>query len=193
MVTHDDAPPSPERDHASQPLDTETVEALFRCHADTLRWFIRGIVRDPETAEDVLQTTFARLIERGGPAQTDPASRKSWLFQVAYHEALTQKRKGRLRDRANRDGRVVRAVDSGSRETAEDHSQRAETIARVRQAVDALPPAQRDVVLRRLTGQETFAAIAQADGLPLGTVLTRMRLALGRLRSVLDSHRDPSP
>jgi len=193
LVVHDDVPPLPERDSASSPLDAETVEALFRNHAQALRWFIRGIVRDPETAEDVLQTTFTRLIEHGGPDQTDPASRKSWLFQVAHHEAIAQKRKGRLRERANRDARLVRAADSGNQDTAEDHLQRAETIARVRQAVEALPPAQRDVVLRRLAGRETFAAIAQADGLPLGTVLTRMRLALGRLRSLLDSHRDPSP
>ena len=59
-------------------------------------------------------------------------------------------------------------------------------VAAVRRALDALPEAQREVVQRRVYGNQTFAAIATELGCPLGTVLTRMRLALKALSHLLE-------
>ena len=62
---------------------------------------------------------------------------------------------------------------------------RGETVDAVRRALGALPDAQRQVVLARVYDDKTFAQIARESGLPLGTVLTRMRLALDKLRDAL--------
>jgi RNA polymerase sigma-70 factor (ECF subfamily) len=62
-----------------------------------------------------------------------------------------------------------------------------ENVARVKAALDCLPPEQREVVHKRIYEQQTFAAIAEETGAPLGTVLTRMRLALKRLADHLAS------
>ena len=55
----------------------------------------------------------------------------------------------------------------------------------VRKALGELPPEQSKVVWARMYEDKTFAQIAEESGLPLGTVLTRMRLALGKLRRTL--------
>jgi RNA polymerase sigma-70 factor (ECF subfamily) len=60
-----------------------------------------------------------------------------------------------------------------------------EDVARVRVAIDRLPPEQRRVVEQRIDEGRTFAEIAAESGLPLGTVLTRMRLAHEALRKAL--------
>ena len=62
---------------------------------------------------------------------------------------------------------------------------RDEEAAAVRRALATLPFEQRQVVEARIQRGQTFAAIAAELGLPLGTVLTRMRLALAKLRHSL--------
>jgi RNA polymerase sigma-70 factor (ECF subfamily) len=61
----------------------------------------------------------------------------------------------------------------------------AEDVARVRAAIERLSPEQRAVVEQRVDAGRTFAEIAAESGLPLGTVLTRMRQAHEALRKAL--------
>ena len=59
----------------------------------------------------------------------------------------------------------------------------------VRHAIDELPPEQREIVRLRMVEQKKFAEIAQELKLPLGTVLSRMQLALKKLRRSLGDER----
>src|SRR5581483_9740755 len=107
---------------------------------------------------------------------------KGWLFRVAFHEALAVKRRNGVGNRA------LRTIASIPRESGERPDQtliRAETVVSVRHALNALPEEQRRVVCARVYENKTFARIADEFGLPLGTVLTRMRLALDKLRHAL--------
>ena len=54
-----------------QQLDSETIQALYCEHSGALRRFLVGLLRDGSAAEDVLQTTFAKWVERGyrGPGE----------------------------------------------------------------------------------------------------------------------------
>jgi RNA polymerase sigma-70 factor (ECF subfamily) len=61
--------------------------------------------------------------------------------------------------------------------------------ARLRASVGTLPPEQQEVVRRRIHDGQTFAEIASDLNLPIGTVLTRMRLALEKLRKQLAEER----
>jgi RNA polymerase sigma-70 factor (ECF subfamily) len=160
--------------------DESRVAALFKEHGPELRRFILGVVRDPDLAEDVVQTAFTRAVEQGHTARD--ASLKSWLFQVAYHEAITVRRRQAVRDQA---GCRLAALGSPSGEQPDESLIRVEQIEAVRRALASLPPEQRRVVQARIYEDKTFAQIAGDDGLPLGTVLTRMRLALERMRRAL--------
>jgi RNA polymerase sigma factor (sigma-70 family) len=110
---------------------------------------------------------------------------KSWLFTVAYHEAMLVRR----REGAARRAIVQKAFWQQSRESecpAPDRNLvRSEMVERVRRALAGLSAEQADVVRRRMFKDQKFADIAAELRVPLGTVLTRMRSALAKLRSDL--------
>jgi RNA polymerase sigma-70 factor (ECF subfamily) len=157
------------------------VAELYAKHETELRSFLIGVLRDVHLANDALQTTFTRAIEVGHRAMKE--SLKGWLFRVALNEALAIRRRQQTTDRV-----LARVGWSkpGSAETPMDQLARSETVNVVRAALEDLPSEQRRVVCMRIYEGKTFAAIAQELNLPLGTVLTRMQLAIHKLRRRLE-------
>ncbi|MBI1310917.1 sigma-70 family RNA polymerase sigma factor [bacterium] len=163
-------------------IDSGEIAELYRDYAENLRRLVIGILRDQGLADEVLQTVFGRLIERSDSIRDDV---RGWLFRVASNEAIQVKR---------RQAREQRAVDQAAWQTASRQSGegptdgsaiRNETVADVRRAIDSLPDAQQQIVRMRIYENKTFAVIANELGVPLGTVLTRMRLATERLQQAL--------
>lgn len=161
-------------------IDPAVVADLYAAHADELRAFLIGVLRDRDLAGEALQSTFRRALEAGHSAQ--PETFTGWLFRVALNEALQLKRRRQQHDRSLRKLAWSSISACGS---PGDDLVRQEDVARLREALTRLPPEQRDVVEKRIYEEKTFAAIAEECGLPLGTVLTRMRLALRRLQQTL--------
>jgi RNA polymerase sigma factor (sigma-70 family) len=159
----------------------ELLAELFREHADRLRGMLCGLLRDRNAVEDVLQTTFTKALASAGDIRSQ--NWKSWLFQVAYNEAMLLKRKAGVQQR------VFQKVAERASPVAEtwpgDGLAREEIVERVSELLVQLPPEQQEVVRRRMHDDQTFAEIAAELGLPLGTVLTRMRLATEKLRKAL--------
>jgi len=168
------------------PLDAALVAALYVEHAEELRRFLLGVLRDPQRAADALQTTFVKLVEKGG--RTREESRKAWLFRVAFHEALAIGRRDQVGEK------VVRQVAWNRPATghaADDPLIRLEAVEAVRQALGELSPEQLAVVRRRIYEEQTFAEIARELNIPLGTALARMHAALARLRQRLGERELP--
>ena len=161
-------------------IDASRIAALYKDHGPELRRFVLGVVRDPDLAGDVMQATFAKAVERGHTARA--GSLKGWLFRVAFHEALTLRRRQAARDQALH---RLAPLRQRTGERPEDRLIRGETVEAVRRSLAALPADQRRVVWARMYEDKTFAEIAAEAGVPLGTVLTRMRLALEKLRRCL--------
>ena len=159
------------------------VLAAFLEHGVELRRFVAGVVRDPDVAGDVMQSTLSKALELGHTAR--PETFKGWLFRVAFHEALAVRRRRRADGAARRRLADLAGTTHHAHGRPEDGVIRGETIESVRGAIRSLPDDQRRVVLARVYGDKTFAQIARDTGLPLGTVLTRMRLALDKLRHAL--------
>lgn len=169
-------------------LDPATVAELYDCHAESLRAFLIGLLRNREVADDVLQTVFAQTLAAGHTARDE--TRRGWLFRVAYHEAMLRKRRQAVEARSLQQLALQSPSrnDPAGREAeyvAEEAAIRRESAAQVRAALDQLPAVQRDVVWRRIYHGQTFKAIADELQIPVGTVLTRMRLGLGRLARLL--------
>lgn len=163
-------------------IDPATVAALYAEHADELQRFLLGVLRNPDIVAEVLQNSFAKALEAGHTSQEQ--TRKGWLFRVAFHEALAFRRRENTRHKA-----LHRVSESGTSvpPTALDELLKGERLAAVRRALDGLPPEQRQVVHLRIYEEQTFACIAADLGLPLGTVLSRMQLALQKLRKALET------
>lgn len=165
---------SPER------LSAESVRALYEVHGRDLLTFLIGVLRDQEAAWDVSQITFQRLLEVGHLARSETV--RGWLFKVAFHEAMAFRRKQSRGERIQRELAVGKDEGQGDFQSAMQSLVRDEEIARLRSLLQQLPEDQRFVVRQRIQEEKTFAVIADELQVPLGTVLTRMRLAIQKLQ-----------
>ena len=168
---------------ASVRIDPAAVAALYAAHGEELRAFLIGVLRDADLAQEALQGTFSKVVEQGHTAREE--SRKGWVFRVAYHEALI------LRCRRSVDQRSLMKLAVMLKRESESPEQalmQRDNVQHVRDALKRLTPEQRTIVQKKIYEEKTFAEIAAELGIPLGTVLTRMRKALQILRRELEPH-----
>ena len=175
------------------PMDHEKVKMVYEEHRLALRRFLIGVLRDEAAAADALQTTFTRLLEKGHMVQ-QLDSLKSWLFRVAFNEAMLIRRKESTRRKhAENVAWKVRVQTGADKGTDQRLSQsvhyaiQQEEIQRVREALTRLPESQREVVSKRIYEGLKFREIAAELDVPLGTVLARMQAGLKKLKSILKS------
>ena len=161
-------------------IDPGVVATLYVEHSDQLRRFLVGVLRDQQLASDVLQITFTKLVERGH--ETREGSRKSWLFRVAYNEAMAIRRRQAVGNKVFQ--RVAWTIDA-THTAADVPLIRLEAVESVREAIAELPEIQQQVLQMRIYEEKTFAVIAEELGIPLGTALARMHSALAKLRKRL--------
>jgi RNA polymerase sigma-70 factor (ECF subfamily) len=165
-------------------LTPEQASTLYLEYGERLVAFARGLLGDADLAREVVQVTFGRAIEAAGGVR--PESLKAWLYRVAYNEAMAVGRRRGIEGRALERLSGGRLSDRrGGAGPPEEDLIRWEQVRRVREVLDQLPSEQRTVVQLRIYEERTFADIAQRLSLPLGTVLTRMRLALAKLHKAL--------
>ncbi len=161
-------------------LDPAVVAALYIEHETELKRFLWGVLRDSALVQDVLQAAFVKMIECGHTAAEE--ARKAWLFRVAYHEALALRRRQLVGEKATR---MFADCHNPTHATVDEPLIQLESIRIVREALDELPEEQRRVVVMRIYEEKTFGEIAKETGVPLGTALGRMRLAMGKLRQAM--------
>lgn len=169
-------------------IEPESVAELYRQHANEMRAFLAGVLRDRELADEVLQTVFRKTLEKG---HTATENIRSWMFKVAWNEAMLIRRvqtrqAGGLKKAARHRGTTTEIPEQSEREAV-----RLETVEQVQRAIDQLTPEQRLVVRMRVYDEKKFAVIADELGIPLGTVLTRMRSAMQKLERSLGRYFDP--
>ncbi len=155
-------------------------ESLLR-HRDFLEALARGLLDDDAEAEDVVQETYVAALER--PPE-GARSLRAWLARVARNRAVDF-----VRRRARRRTREARAA---RRDSSPDPSELAERLHGHRRAVEALlalDPPHRDVLLLRFYEDLPPREIARRLGIPVDTVRTRQRRALERMRASLGGSR----
>lgn len=167
-------------------IDPAVVAALYLEHGEELRAFLIGVLKDHDLANEALQATFIKAMEQGHTARQE--TRKGWLFRVAFHEALAIKRRGKSYEKNIR--KMAWSRPPSEQNSPDDRLCRWETVVSVREALEKLPENQRQIVQLRIYEEKTFAVIAEELNLPLGTVLTRMRLALKKLESFFPTKTD---
>ena len=167
-------------------LEPAVVADLHARHAEELRLYLLGLLRNDDLAAEVVQAAFVKVAEHGHSARE--GSLKAWLFRVAHNEAMDRRRRSAIETRVVRNSAWWKPQGGPA---ADQFVDRSETVERVRRAIDELPAEQREVVRLRIYAEKTFAEIAFDTGAPLGTVLTRMRLASKKLADVLRSEIEP--
>ena len=143
-------------------------------------------VGDAATAEEVTQDVFLRVWERAWQYRADQAKVSTWLTSIARHRAIDQLRRQGVRPEAHS---IVWADLSPQAEPTTDGPELPAELSiqrqRVRAAVAQLPEEQRQVLALAYFRGYSQTEIAESTGLPLGTVKTRIRLAMEKLRALL--------
>ena len=160
---------------------TGAFEELYRRHAPALNAFGRRLFGDPELAADATHVAFMRLWDRAHLMQRQSRLR-AWLITVAHNAAVDRSRRRRFSTIP-----LSEAVDRVSEPDPADDVVLSEQRHDVRAALRALPSEQRTVIELSYFGGLSQTEMAQHLGVPLGTIKGRIRLAMRRLKTLLDT------
>jgi RNA polymerase sigma factor (sigma-70 family) len=176
--------------------DNSALEALYDRYVRPAFALARRITGDPVFAEEVVQEVFLALWR--DPAKYDPrrGGFPSWLLAATHHKAVdavrreqtVRSRRASLAEEAD----YYTAAGAGDLPPVEDAAWAGLRGERVRKALSALPPPQREALVLAYYAGYTQSEIAARTGVPLGTVKTRMLAGMRRLRQLLDEVADPT-
>lgn len=158
--------------------------ALYDRHGRLIYAIALRITGDRETAEEVVQDVFQNVWQAAGSFQPEIGAFSAWLLGIARHRAIDATRSKRERARAREqtlDADWPIVADTSVPGAVE---QRLLSDA-IRVALAALPANQRQAIELAYYGGLTRAEIAERLNQPLGTVKTRLRLGLLKLRDLL--------
>jgi RNA polymerase sigma-70 factor (ECF subfamily) len=159
--------------------DEAALAAFFERHAGRVFGLLVKMVRRREDAEDLLQTTFCEAWRRADRFDPTRSRVESWLLLIARSRALDYLRTRRpLTEIEDEDEPTLLS-------TPENDLERLETNERLDGALMQLPPEQRCVIEHAFFAGLTHEQIANQLSLPLGTIKTRIRLGMNRLRILL--------
>lgn len=146
------------------------LERVYQDHRQGLYTLALAVTRCPGRAEDAVQEAFARLWSRGATPSGDPVA---YVYAAVRNAAIDQVR----RQPPARPPEVA-SIYNGLPADPAARAVTAEQHRAVREAVEALPAAQRESVVMKIYGGLTFRQMADALGEPLPTVAARYRRAL---------------
>jgi len=158
-------------------------EALFHRQYGSLCEFVRGYVRAPEVAEELVQDLFVRLWEIQERVSGSPLA-ESYLYTAARNRALGWLRRERVARRYLDRVSAIEA-DRSPPESPADLAQARDLDAAIRRAVSELPERCRLVFVMSRYHGHSYSDIARVLGVSLPTVETQMSRALRALRSKL--------
>lgn len=171
--------------------EIQALERLYDRYSALVFSVSLRVLHDAQLAEDVVQEVFLRLWRQ--PASFDPGRGRfiSWLMSVTRNRALDElrrvSRRNRSEDQEEDESNPLDGVASADR--MDDPALGAELREQreaVRAAMTRLPPEQRRAIELAYFSGLTQAEISDVTGDPLGTVKTRIRLGMRKLRDALD-------
>ena len=167
--------------------DVAAFEVLYDRYAPTVTGLALRIVADRALAEEVVQETFWRVWRNAASFQGQRGTFAGWLLGITRNLAIDFCRRRSVRPQAvfdDADESPIERVPDQSADVAES-AWTAMKYQQVYTALSDLPPEQRSVIELAYFGGLTRQEIAAETGEPLGTIHTRARLALKKLRAAL--------
>lgn len=151
-------------------------DLLMACHTSTYR-YARALCRDANVAEELVQETFRRaLSSRKRPSPLILEAIRPWMFTILRNQWYNELRQKKHETELDPD------FDVPVSETPESILSRRFLQSEVRDALDALPPAYREVIVLREMEGLSYQEIAGLLSCPAGTVMSRLARARARLR-----------
>jgi RNA polymerase sigma-70 factor (ECF subfamily) len=168
---------------AMQGGDQAAVAALYDRYGGAAYGLAYRITNDATLAEDVVQEAYVSVWKQCGRFDPGRGQVRSWLLTIVHHRAVDA-----VRRRANR---PERALPEGAEEfleatgRPEDLAEMSMDAAAVREAVAQVPEDQRRTIVMAYFEGLTHVEIAERMQVPLGTVKSRLRIGLEKMRETL--------
>ena len=156
--------------------DTSAFEELFNHFAPRVKAFLMKSGADPQMAEECSQEVMATVWRKAHLFDPSRASASTWIFTIARNKKIDAIRK------QNRPEPEQLYPDQDYEPDQESVVELQQETERLTSALEELPEKQRVLVEKAYLGELSHSEIAEITGLPLGTIKSRIRLALEKLR-----------
>ena len=156
--------------------DTSAFEELFNHFAPRVKAFLMKSGADPQMAEECSQEVMATVWRKAHLFDSSRASASTWIFTIARNKKIDAIRK------QNRPEPEQLYPDQDYEPDQESVVELQQETERLTSALEELPEKQRVLVEKAYLGELSHSEIAEITGLPLGTIKSRIRLALEKLR-----------
>ncbi|WP_428031998.1 sigma-70 family RNA polymerase sigma factor [Ancylobacter sp.] len=163
--------------------DRQAYARLYSYFAPRLNAFLRKSGLPANAAEEIVQEVMLSVWRKASYFDPSRAGAATWIFTIARNLRIDHLRRARVAAAAEHD----EPEESETAPSGEALLLTAERERRVREALKTLSDEQATVLRLSFFSEKAHSEIARELGLPLGTVKSRVRLALGRLRVLLES------
>ncbi len=163
--------------------DRTAFAELFRHFAPRVKAFVMRGGADSEAAQEVAQEALTTVWRKAATFDRGKASAATWIYTIARNKRIDLLRRAQ-RPIETEDWLMVYAPEG---EDADKSVLAGQTYTRVKELLGGLSEDQLQVIQKAFFEDKTHTAIATELKLPLGTVKSRIRLALGRLREALEN------
>jgi RNA polymerase sigma-70 factor, ECF subfamily len=178
--------------------DARAFTVLVERHRRRILFYVLRYTREPTKAEDITQETFIRVV-RFADTYVNGARFTTWLYTIARNLCTDFSRRGKFRDMPSLDAPIDRhskdgpsKIDfvAGAGPAIDNQAMSSQLTEQMRVAIYALPDEQREIFLLREVADLQFNEIAEIVGIAEGTVKSRLRYALEKLRETLAEYRE---
>lgn len=164
--------------------DESALGSLYDRYGGLVYTIAMRITGDRQTAEEVVQDVFQGIWQTAGTFRPESGNLAGWIVGISRHRAIDAIRSKRERSRL-REQTIEGSVFSDPNGDPEHTAVQTDLRRIVRDALADLPPSQRQAIELAYYGGLTRGEIAERLGEPIGTIKTRLRLGLHKLRDLL--------
>lgn len=178
--------------------DRSAFATLFKHYAPRLKTFLMRSGTRPELAEELAQEAMVQVWRKAASFDPARAQVSTWIYTIARNLCIDTARRDRITPTCTTlddgDEPATQAVQAELALLADGQAGPQEQLdgarleAGVRQALERLPPEQAQILRLSFFDEQPHASIARELALPLGTVKSRIRLAVTQLRRLLDAY-----
>ena len=165
--------------------DERAFEVLYDRHGKVAWSLAFRLLGERGAAEDLVQEAFMAVWNGAGRYSSPRGSVRTWILSIVHHRAVDRLRQGAAGKRRQEALEHVAAIEPDAPDAAEVALARVEA-EEVQAALHDVPDDQRQVLRLAYFGGYTHHEIAEMLSVPLGTVKSRLRLGLERIRRNLD-------
>jgi RNA polymerase sigma factor (sigma-70 family) len=170
----------------------QRLEKVYRKERKTLLGFIRSRTSSLEEAEDLLQDVFFQAVRAA--SVTDPIENvMGWLYAIARNKIIDRYRRKKetvsLQQQEKEDVTLEELLADSGIDIEKEVIRRAVMDAMI-EALEELPPEQRDAFIQQAIEGKTFREISERSGVPLNTLIARKRYAVQFLRKRLHDFKE---